>query len=230
MRSPSIASARSREPKRSCAPRPRNARAPARRDFPRDLRAAPAAGMRHRRRRSSRASTRASSTAAPCSASVLSAATAKRLPEAAEDQATAVEPVDHTSPGRAKASGRRGDSRASSVPATRRAATKSHQGNRPALGRTAQRSPLSRSRKDSRASSGPISVSAAPLAAEIVHGRVVAGDQQVIAVVDAAAERRVQVGAAAPARLPRRLVQHDGDAGSARRRRAARPARPAPTT
>ena len=50
-------------------------------------------------------------------------------------------------------------------------------------------------------------------AAEIVHRRMIAGDQQMIAVVDAAAEGRVHIGAAAPARLACRLVQHDGDAG-----------------
>src|SRR5258708_16415026 len=33
-----------------------------------------------------------------------------------------------------------------------------------------------------------------------------------VAVIDAAAERRVVIGAAAPARLARRLVQYDGDA------------------
>ena len=59
---------------------------------------------------------------------------------------------------------------------------------------------------------------------------MIAREQQVIAVVDHHVELRIVIGAAAPARLPRRLVHDHALAALARRTAAARPASPAPMT
>ena len=95
--------------------------------------------------------------------------------------------------------------------------------------RSVQRSPVFRSMKANSAASGPTSRSAAPIVPQIAERRVIAREQQVIAVVDHDVELRIVVGAAAPARLPCRLVHDDalaafreadrgGKAGRARRR------------
>ena len=94
------------------------------------------------------------------------------------------------------------------VPAGRAVASNSHHGMMPSLMRTIQRSPLFRSMKANSALSGPISRSAAPIDRQIAERRVIAREQQMIAIVDGDAELRVLVGAAAPARLPGLLV-HD---------------------
>ncbi len=61
---------------------------------------------------------------------------------------------------------------------------------------------------------------------EVIHRGVVAGQHQVIAVVDLDPERAVDIGAAAPAGLAGRLVDDDLGAGIAEAQRRREPGEP----
>ena len=95
------------------------------------------------------------------------------------------------------------------VPGGRASRSNSQNGMTPSLMRSIQRSLVFRSVNANSAASGPVSRSAAPIVAEIRHRGVIAREQQVIAVVDHHAELRIVIGAAAPARLPGRLMHDD---------------------
>ena len=51
---------------------------------------------------------------------------------------------------------------------------------------------------------------------DVAQRGVVAGEDEVVAVVDPRADLRIVIGAAAPARLPRRLVEDDAGPGFGR--------------
>ncbi len=95
-----------------------------------------------------------------------------------------------------------------------------------ARGRSTQRSPVARSRKGKAGSAGPVSVSARADRREIGHRRAVALQQQMIAVVDAAAERRIEIRAAASAGLRRCLMENHGNPGIGKPHRCGEPGEP----
>ena len=87
--------------------------------------------------------------------------------------------------------------------------SKIQNGMRPSLKRSVQRSPLARSTNANSAAGRTGQPVLGADAAQIVERGVVAGEQQVIAVVDGHADRGVVVGAAAPAGESGRLVHDD---------------------
>ena len=135
-------------------------------------------------------------------------------------------------PGAAASAAPAPDSRARACPARGGCRSKIHHGKRPSL--SAQRPALAAGEIDegkARARRAGQAVASAPIAAQIAERGVVAGQQEMIAVVDRHAERGVVIGAAAAAGLrasPRARTTRSPLAAS--RTAAARPASPAPMT
>ncbi len=180
-------------------------------------RARSAAGRRGRRRPASRASRRRRARPSRCGGSVLSAASSNGS-TSRSIQAAPCRTMTSPTVLPARRPQQPGQREIIERACARRAArgSKIHQGRRPSLSRSVQRSPLARSTKAKFAPArGPISRSAAPMLAQIIERGAIAGQHQMIAVVDRHAERGVVIGAAAPAGLRR---------PRARRRCRARPA------
>ena len=97
-------------------------------------------------------------------------------------------------------------------PGTRFFRSNSHHGSRPSLRSSRQRSPLPRSAKSKTARAGIAQRRARADPVEIVERRAVARQQEMVAVVDDEAERRIEIGPAAAAREGRRLMHDDRDA------------------
>ncbi len=109
---------------------------------------------------------------------------------------------------------------------TRRLGIKIHQGSGPSFGRKRQRSPVARSTKAKSAMLRPDEFGFGADLAQKGLRRVIARQEQMIAIVDHHAERRVEIGAATPAGLRRGLMddnligmrrepQRRGEAGEA---------------
>ncbi len=113
--------------------------------------------------------------------------------------------------------------RAARMPGTRRPAGEHPPGQAAGIRPHVQRSPVARSMNGNSGVAGPgQGVARADLVQE-AEGGAVAGQQQVVAVVQPAAERAVEVGPAAPACLRPRLVHRDGDAGLGEAERGRQP-------
>ena len=168
-----------------------------------------AAGTPRRRARASRRGCARTSWPSPARRSVFKAATASgshsRRNSVPCRSSTAGNGRGRRSP--AAASARPRYSQRSGFRNASRCAARSTTARRPRFGRTVQRSPLAASTNGKAASSGPSQRAARTDPFEIVERRPVAGKEQMIAVVDAAAELGIEIGAAAPAGMRRSFVQ-----------------------
>ncbi len=100
---------------------------------------------------------------------------------------------------------------------------KTHQGSAPPLGRTVQRSPVAASTNGKTASEGPSREPRAPIRSQIVERRLIAGQKEMIAVVDPASELGIEIGAAASAGMEGGFIQDHGAAGVGERDRGREP-------